>query len=428
MGNASFFREASKENSSIRWKDIFSESFARHSKQELERAMQVGTISRQVPESRMLSTWHRPWLWWPLTKAGLIFILLLYAAFFILWEFFDTGSVTLYQMCVIIPPLIIPLIMMIFFWELNVPQNISLLDMGAFYLVGGIISFSVTALGFLVLPSWMPACYASLREEPAKLIATLAILLYIQNVQKKRIYGLTGLAVGAAVGAAFSGLESMSYALDMYGSLGAVATNQLMRSLFAIAGHVAYCIPYSCAIALNTENGKLKATSVVCPQTLLAFAISIGLHWCWNSAGSMVILIGLCCLAPFRLIYWVRKCLQQIATICTSQTRADSAGQEIILYCNYAPIRGSCWKTGGEVLVIGREKKSCGVCLPADAPRVSRQHCRVYRSNKGWVVQDLNATYGTYVDGRRLPPGAVVSIRKGSRLQLGSDKVWFTVV
>ena len=434
MGNTEFFREASREDSKIDWKDIFSESFVKHSKADREYAMQTGTLARQVPESKMLTTWQRPWLWWPMAKAGALLIVLLYAALYIPLILFGIGTGVMVQMCTIIPPLIVPLTMMVFFWEMNIPQNISLGDMGGFYIVGGVMSFVVTALAYLLVPSGLPARYAALREEPAKLAATLMILYYIQKVQKKKIYGLTGLVVGAAVGAAFSGLESVSYALDVYetGSLGAVAVNQLLRGVFSIAGHVAYCVPYSCAIALNAEKGELRGSSVLCVQTLLAFALSVVLHWIWNSSGQGMHIL-LCCIAPFRYIYWIRKCLTQIVGICgpvhrRGQLSPAQAAGGITLCCKSTALQGSCWRSSGEPLVIGRQPDRCRLCLPADTPGVSREHCRVFFGPEGWMVQDLNSSCGTYVDGRRLAAYETVPIHSGSNLFLGSRQVRITVL
>lgn len=429
MGNTIFFQEVSRENSKIGWKDIFSESFVKHSRQDREYAMQVGTIARQVPEGRMLSSWHKPWLWWPMAKAGLALSAAIFLTDFLLLRFFGGTIVTLHQMCSIIPPLVIPLVIMIFFWELNVPQNISLGDMAAFYLAGALINFSVTALMFRFFPNDLADSYAALREEPAKLLACTAILYYIQKVQKKKIYGLTGLVVGAAVGAAFSGLESMSYAFDsaQTGSLEALLTSVLLRGVFAIAGHIAYCVPYSCAIALHADHGELKKGSFLNRDFLCALALSVGYHWIWNGSGSLTLNVLLCCAAPFRLIYWVRKCLAQIVSIC-GPARAQAAVGEIVLMCKTTALEGKCWKGSREPLVIGRTQGSCGLCFPADTPGISREHCRVYLGPEGWMVQDLGSTYGTYVDGRKLAPQESAPIRPGSNLFLGSRQVWITVL
>lgn len=428
MGNTQFFKEASKEKSQITWKDIFSESFVKHSKADREFAMQTGTILRQVPESRMLSSWHKPWLWWTIAKAGLALIALLYVTVYLSVEFTGSAAISLVQMLMIIPPLVFPLIIMVFFWEMNIPQNISLVDVGGFFLVSAVVSFAVTGIAFLVIPSGYAAKYAALREEPAKLTACIVILYYIQRVQKKKIYGLTGLVVGAIVGAAFSGIESVSYAMDS-GTIPSIVENQLMRGLFSIAGHIAYAIPYSCAMALHTENGKITPSSVFRMETLGAFCLSIALHWLWNSSRGYFVPIALCCVAPFRYIYWIRKCLTQIVTICAPQTgRQGAYANSVMLYCKTTALKGSCWKCNGEPLVIGRQSGQCGLCLPADTPGVSREHCRVFLSPIGWVVQDLNSSCGTFVDGRKLAPYETVAIRSGSNLFVGSKNVWITVL
>ena len=107
MANTEFFKEASKTDSKLGWKDIFSESFKKHSKADVERVLQVGTLARQVPESAMLKTWNRPWLWWPLAKLSLVLAVVLYAAYF-------TGaSGSGVNMMILIPPFLVPIVVMV---------------------------------------------------------------------------------------------------------------------------------------------------------------------------------------------------------------------------------------------------------------------------------------------------------------------------
>lgn len=425
MHNSGFYTEAVKENSKISWKDIFSESFVKHSRADRELAVLTGTIARQVPESQMLSTWHKPWLWWQTAKAVLAVVALIYATVFLSFTLLEGTVVSMVDIFTILPPLLFPLVIMIFFWEMNIPQNISLGDVGAFYLASAIISFTVTGAAFLLVPGNGMAKYAALREEPAKLVASIAILWYIQAVQKKKIYGMTGLLVGAVVGAAFSGIESVSYALKFGSDLEGIVRNQLLRGLFSIASHTAFAIPYSCAIALHADNGKIRAGSVVCVDTLVALCLSIALHWLWNSSEDYLACFALCAVAPFRYIYWIRRGLRQIVSICASQSRA--AAGCITLCCQTTALKGRSWQCSGEPLMIGRQSDICALCFPADTRGVSRVHCRVFRAPEGWAVQDLNSSNGTYVDGRRLAPNEVVNIHRGSELCLGSRDVRITV-
>lgn len=47
----------------------------------------------------------------------------------------------------------------------------------------------------------------------------------------------------------------------------------------------------------------------------------------------------------------------------------------------------------------------------------SSQHARLQRNENGWLLQDLNSTNGTYVDGARI--GAPVSITQDTQIRIG---------
>lgn len=430
MGNTQFFVEAAKEHSTITWKDVFSESFVKHNKADVEYALQTGTLARQVPESHMLDTWNRPWLWWPAAKGGIGLIVLLYGVYFALVNAVGGISMSFGNMMMIIPPLIIPMVIMIFMWELNIPQNISIMDLMAFFIVGAVANFALNSLMFLVIPNG-PASYAALREEPAKMAASLLILLYIEKVQKKKIYGLTGLVVGAAVGAAFSGIESVSYAINNSESVELLIFVQVFRSLFALGGHFAYCIPYATAIALNLDNGKIGWKSVFNPMTLGAMAFSVACHWIWNSGSGLFVQVVLLVVSVFVLRYWMKKALQQIVKICAGKRQKPvpvaHAGNKLVLVCNSTSLQGMTWEIGAEAALVGRQANVCKVCFESNTPGVSRQHCKIFQAQNGWYIQDLNSTYGTYVGGQRLAPFAACQIQSGVDIHLGSKKVWLTV-
>lgn len=431
MENREFFREIQKDGSSITWKDIFSDSFRKHSKADMEYAMQTGTLARQVPEGRMLKTWSKPWLWWQTAKYGIGLMLGLYAVFYLCIFFLGAVSNSLGNMVMIIPPVVIPLIIMILLWELNVPQNISLMDLLAFFLVGGIACFAINSAMFLPFPSGLPSYFAAVREEPSKLGAALLILMYIERVQKKKIYGLTGLVVGAAVGAAFSGIESVSYAINYSDSAAVMIDVQLTRALLALGGHITYCVPYATAIALKAKNGKITASSIFNPMTIGAFLFSVALHAIWNGSGSTLVQLIIVAGSLFLLLYWVKKAMQQMVRICTNR-HGDIHGldtaRSITLYCGSTSLRGMQWQSTGNSLVIGRQRETCTICFGEDARGVSREHCKVLLTGNGWCVQDLSSRYGTYVGGKKIAPYELYPLRSGEKIYLGSKQVWLTVM
>lgn len=52
-----------------------------------------------------------------------------------------------------------------------------------------------------------------------------------------------------------------------------------------------------------------------------------------------------------------------------------------------------------------------------DDDYVSSQHARIQRVEEGWLLQDLNSTNGTFVDGSRI--GAPMAIRSDMQIRIG---------
>ena len=63
---------------------------------------------------------------------------------------------------------------------------------------------------------------------------------------------------------------------------------------------------------------------------------------------------------------------------------------------------------------IGRAPNSDFVI---DDDYVSSQHAKLQRTDEGWIIQDLNSTNGTFVDGERI--GAPVQIKPDMQIRIG---------
>lgn len=434
MNYTDFIREVEKEESSVTWKDILEESFSRHAKEEVERAMQVG---KPIAEVHMWEQWHRPWLWWTFAKYGLSLVAVLYSIFYIGVFFLPGVAESLVHMVMIIPPIVIPIVILILFWELNVPQDISFPELMGFFLAGGILSFVVTSLLYGTFPDTLPAYYAALREEPAKLVAVILILLYREKIQKKKIYGLTGLVVGAAVGAAFSGIESVSYAINNSGNLALMINVQLQRALFALGGHITYCVPYATAIALKSRESDFSVKSLLNPMAIGSFLFSTMLHAIWNGSGSIFVQLIILVSSIFILQYWTRVALHEAAligrnaseTFYHSQPKTDKKSTSVITICvKNTSLAGTRWQSLSEPIMIGRQPNVCRICFPDGTKGVSRQHCRIVHTNDGWFVQDLDSTYGTFAGGRKLASYEMYPLASGENIYLGSKQVWLVVM
>ena len=53
-------------------------------------------------------------------------------------------------------------------------------------------------------------------------------------------------------------------------------------------------------------------------------------------------------------------------------------------------------------------------------PGVSRRHVRILRQPDGYYVEDLGSINGTFLNRRRLSPGAPAELKDGDELRLGN--------
>lgn len=74
----------------------------------------------------------------------------------------------------------------------------------------------------------------------------------------------------------------------------------------------------------------------------------------------------------------------------------------------------------GDSYIIGRSVKNH---IPVDSKGVSRKHCEIRREGAQIVVEDLQSTNGTYINGKRLDAPYTVSV--GDILQVGSQQMTF---
>jgi multimeric flavodoxin WrbA len=55
-----------------------------------------------------------------------------------------------------------------------------------------------------------------------------------------------------------------------------------------------------------------------------------------------------------------------------------------------------------------------------DQMGVSRQHARMLCGSGGWVLEDLESTNGTFLNGQQIPPGHQVRVRTGDLIRFGT--------
>lgn len=463
----SIYERILREPMKLTWLNIFQGLKEKHTQKDADYAMIAGTTLDTVSdEVGMIQKWQRPWLCRKVF-LGLGAASLALAGVILAWILL-TGVCqypALNLLYFILPPAVVPLTLMLFFWEMNAPRNISLVDMIGFFFTGGVLSlFFTMLLGLLDLSS--ESFLAPLTEEPGKL---LAALYCIKKIKKKngKMYGLTGLAIGAAVGAGFAAFESAQYAYREYAKAFAqtlgenfetsgdellnmmfsgwmwmdlvgyvrVTTVTLLRALCAFHGHVMYCAPYASIAALYIGNGDTPKQAITRPAFLISFAISFFCHMGWNYFSSEHFLITL---VVITLVVWLNaqqamraSFRQLVAKVPVSGGQAVGAAGTQTLNLTIQGISGvhggvAFRMTRSEILV--GSDQSCRLSYPVNTPGIAPQHCKLLQQNGGVYLADLGTPGGTWLNGSRCTPMKGYLLKSGDTFWLGSQDQSFRVV
>lgn len=89
--------------------------------------------------------------------------------------------------------------------------------------------------------------------------------------------------------------------------------------------------------------------------------------------------------------------------------------------------RGASFSLSGTV-VFGRSAEHSHLVFPVDAGGVSSIHCQITVSGDMILLQDLGSTYGTWLNGRKLPYGGQALMGDGDRIAFGEDQVFEIVI
>lgn len=447
-----FYEKLIRSPETLTWKDVFSGIGEKHNRRDADYAMIAGTTLDTVQsEVGMLQKWQRPWLFRKALALGLAAILALSGGIFIVMlfqnGFCDYPALNL--LLLVLSPCVVPVSLMLFFWELNAPRDISLSELIGYFFTGGIFSIVVTVLlnryygsGYVYL--------APVTEEPGKFVLSQLFLMRIFR-KRGKVYGLTGLVIGAAVGAGFSAFESAQYAYqsfyqtqsNLYGvgflafspeTLWPTMFNLLIRSVFSVCGHVLYCAPYSCFAALHmSENGN-PLSALVHMDFWLAFGISFFSHMFWNTDilasfyAPILVKAGIVTIVLWMSVrFGLRKSFAQIS----AKVQTASSGSAVLTVLHIQGKTGvhagiSFAITKPEIL-IGSDA-SCHLNYPVSTQGIASRHCRLIVRNGQLYLADEGSVAGTFLNGVKLHPGTGHLLKNGDIFTLGSGEQSFSVI
>jgi len=450
MENKTFYARARHE--AIKVKDIFSQTFKKHGAGDGAMLFMAGTPLSTPLEAEMLISWKKPFVYARVFAVGFAFTLLMYIL--VLMGVSVAVPAFLFLGC-----FVMPISILMFYWEVNIPRNVALYTVLFIFLIGGALSLVFTMLLHNMV-GLNATVLAGLTEEPGKL---LALALFLRKPDKK--YILNGMLIGAAVGAGFEAIENAGYAF----SADYPTASLLMRGFQALGGHIMWASLYGGALAMVKGDQALNTKHFTDVHFLKYFGAAVLLHIFWNSGISILylplvgdlwqlLLIAAVLYLQFRML---KKGLAQVVTVANA---ASGAGTPV--YTSAAPAAGTpvyvsavpaagvpayqnpapCYEktmamnteqksntntalictegelTGMEIplasgrIVLGRDLSRANLILTN--ARVSGAHCAVWVENGRVFVGDLGSTNGTFLDGERLLPDMPHELFPSSELWL----------
>ncbi|MES1241860.1 MAG: PrsW family glutamic-type intramembrane protease [Acidobacteriota bacterium] len=283
----------------------------------------VGTETTTPDVATLPSGWPTPRVFWRIFAVSVAAYLLLMTG---LRQF---GNLNFLPGMIVLGAFVVPLSVVVLFFELNVPRNVSVYQVAKMILFGGALSLFVTMIVSALVPgdgsgSLIPAMLTGVVEELGK---ALVLLLLVASPRYR--FQLNGLLFGAAVGAGFAGFESAGYAL-----LTAIASNSpeaasgsiLIRGLLAPGGHVIWTAMVGAALWKVKGGRPFEIGMLFHPVVVRRWLTAVVLHGLWDTDLPLIPPLLKCALLLIVGWYIVFAMLKQaLAEVETAKTAAVEA-------------------------------------------------------------------------------------------------------
>lgn len=432
----------------FKWSSLLSGFADARSKEECDTTIMAGLPGHVPYEKDMIKEWEPPYLFFRMGILGLfVFFLIILAQYMFFW-----GN----SLMVGIVPFIVPLTMLVFFWEMNIPRNISLLDSVGTMLFAGIACFYIVFFALSV----SGAAYSNYLA-PLIFGVTKLLLICICLRKKNRGYGLNGILIGAAVGAGYSAIITgeQIFELSNYSTGGqGLISSVILLCVFQFGSDVVWTATFGGALALSKGKERLSLKHFGNSLFIICFLGMYLIELLWNcnlygfflrfADNSVAVAIYnfleiyqgryilLMILAWAMLLFVARKCIVESYTIAENAKAEEKRlsanfegkiGEGIEVFALSGKLGGKKYSSPGGNLSFGRTK-DCSVRYEEGTKGISGSHCRIYKSDKGYVLVDQNSTYGTYLaDGTKLDSGREYTVYDGTEFYLASPENRFKI-
>lgn len=301
-----------KSENYVTFKDLFRNTFQKHSDEELDDIFVCGTKNTTPDIKNIKPKDASAWVYFKI----LVFFIIAYIP--TRMGYITYGNLNFLPAMIMLGAFAIPVTVLMFFYEINLFRNIPFYKVVKYFVLGGALSLIFTillsTLGFnMDISTYSGALMVGLVEEVAKAIV-VALFLF---KSKKSNYILDGLLIGAAVGAGFAAFETAGYILRFGLSSGNAAMLNIikLRGFLAPGGHVAWAAIEGAALMYVKGFDKLDKKHLNDKRFLLICLIPILLHGIWDmpiSSPYYIVQIALTVAAWVVIIYFINLGLKQI--------------------------------------------------------------------------------------------------------------------
>lgn len=286
----------------LNWKVLFTDVFKKHTVEEAEDIFICGTHNTTPSSYEVSKEWPHPWLY---SRVFLMFSI----AFALLWICSNLfGNPNALPGMIVVGAFTVPLSTMILFLEMNAWKNVSLYKLIQTFLVGGCASLVATLFLFSIVGAheldFFGAFMTGIVEETGKVVI---VYWFLRRLGKLSI--LSGLLIGASVGAGFAAFESAGYALqpviqffqnsgyyaaygqqlDASAMMEAINQSIFLRGFLAPGGHVTWAAISGAALVIAAKaKGKIDTSLFSDGKFLRLFLIPVILHGTWDSPLSSI--------------------------------------------------------------------------------------------------------------------------------------------
>lgn len=264
------------ESLNLNLKDMLSEVFKPHTKNEADEIFIAGTAKTTPAICDISEEWGKPWLF---SRVFIAFTVTFIGLWVMAAIFNNTNAI---PGLIFIGALTVPLSGLFFFYESNAFKNISIFEVIIMFFIGGVFSLLSTMVlyRFVVFSdqferfgslTFFDAFLVGLVEETGK---ALIIVYFVNKLKTNKI--LNGLLIGAAIGAGFAVFESAGYILNFaLGENVPLLDIVFTRAWTAIGG---------AAIVIAKEQHGFKFKDIFDKRFLIFFLSAVVLHGIWDTS------------------------------------------------------------------------------------------------------------------------------------------------